>query len=258
MRNRTHFTLIELLVVVAVIAILASLLLPALNKARQTAMNTKCLSNSRQIGVGQALYCDTFDYYPPFSTGGDTTWISLYAGLIWNTSWNLKDHYMKFTPGCIFRCPVQMEWVSLTQAYRTTAYMSYAWNGALFGWTNYSSDINNPNAAKITPVKAGSLRKPSRTLTVGEGWNPSDVTYDSITYPYRQIGSNVISSDSSVLAFRHKGNMSVLFGDGHVSFEHQRWVRRGNPAYVPWNAGNMGYENDTIGLRPPKPNDPYN
>ncbi len=56
MKRETNFTLIELLIVIAIIAILASMLLPALNKARETARAVQCTSNLKTIGTVSLLY----------------------------------------------------------------------------------------------------------------------------------------------------------------------------------------------------------
>ena len=142
------FTLIEVLVVVAIIAILAALLLPALNRARAAAKRTVCLGNVRQINVAIRLYADDhgdqIDYFTNDIYYAYKGRLTPYVGVAANAATN--------TP--VFACPADTSFYALP----LTQYSSYGFNGVVRG----SNDFGMAG----TPFT--SVRDPSRTALDGE------------------------------------------------------------------------------------------
>lgn len=145
------FTLVELLVVIAIIGILASLLLPVLGKARETARNAQCVNNMKQLYYAVNMYTDDNDgRYPGFIDNESLhTWLTPQATII-------KDQYGSGSRD-IFYCP-------LTGWSETTKDSYWNWGHQTAGIpnsvTNYSkwsnSNLNNSYRAVSVSTAVGS------------------------------------------------------------------------------------------------------
>ena len=88
MKKTSRFTLIELLIVIAIIAILASMLLPALNRARESAQTSACLNRKKQAILANQLYANDFKdymyYQGPQAYGGTALTAFVLSGIKWD------------------------------------------------------------------------------------------------------------------------------------------------------------------------------
>lgn len=199
-RKQSAFTLIELLIVMIIILILAGILYPVFISARNKALQVKCASQMRQIGMAVSLYANDYDDFLPI---GAYSTAQLPAGMTFPAGVN--------TSAAGQPLPVsRVDWQdALIYGGYVKSYTSFVCPSSPSTDYRYSYGVNRHVMWWAGSLRSSLISYPANTVMVTEkggmdwvAWQPSERANNPYYIP---------------LQVRHNGQINVLFGDGHVS-----------------------------------------
>jgi prepilin-type N-terminal cleavage/methylation domain-containing protein/prepilin-type processing-associated H-X9-DG protein len=212
MNTRRAFTLVELLVVIAVLAVLASLLLPALARSKDSARRIQCVSNIRQLGLAAMMYWEdnggqAFAYRGAFTNGGDVFWFGWLergseGGRAFDASQGALFPYLQGHGLAI--CP-SLEYISARFKLKAT--------GAAYGYGV------NRNVTAPTLTQINRMSKPTDTVLFADAAQVN--TFQPPSSPENPLLEEFyyVHELERTAHFRHQQTANAVFGDGHVDRE---------------------------------------
>lgn len=211
-RKRRTFTLVEILVVIAIIAILMSLLFPALGKARDTAKDAACLGNEKQMSAAIAQYTDDWSGWIPvssFSGGLYTCWKYALAPYLGIEDATINDARLNQK---VFLCPS----IKFPPS-----------DGGGYGWSVGNSPDNSCGYYEMNPTR------PCETAVCGDGtdWMTGGAWEYNFIYP---PSSTLSTYPGPPVGNRHSRGINIVWADLHAAWKSQRDLLAGANGNIDW------------------------